>query len=146
MQQEIEAAVNWWKSVMRNPKQDAGDGTVNMVAAWAKSHTPPMESDKIEDFGRELSSRLPAFLKKGAWKDAEEGDSGVGSMCRVLAVDYGPDTLLREAAEAAGIRAGSGDLCFPIKTVMWINPGRVSVSYGYGAKEEVIFEAEKAKS
>lgn len=52
-----------------------------------------------------------------------------------LGVDYGPDRILGEAAEAADIDKSR----FPWKTVTWIKETHVAASLGYGGKTRLIW-------
>ena len=62
-----------------------------------------------------------------------------GSYNRVVSTDYGPDDVLKDAANKAHI---NGQMFrFPMKTIMWINPGRVEVRPGYAAQEITIYPA-----
>ncbi len=47
-----------------------------------------------------------------------------------VGTDYSPDTILLEAADAAGLRLGMSAL--PWKTMMWVYSNLVEVSLGYG--------------
>jgi hypothetical protein len=58
-----------------------------------------------------------------------------GKCC--LSTDYDPKNELKEALHEAEIYDGSARL--PIKTLMWVEPGKVSVACGYGASEKVIY-------
>jgi hypothetical protein len=55
----------------------------------------------------------------------------------ILSTDYAPEDALLEAVQRAGI--DNAEVRFPIKTMMWIEFGRVSVKCGYGAPVEVIY-------
>ncbi len=70
------------------------------------------------------------MVGSGSWRDAvEKDDPQWGSALRTICVDYGPEQILADAAEVAGISR----LRFPYKTVMWVSPGSVEVALGYGS-------------
>lgn len=60
---------------------------------------------------------------------------------RVIAVDYGPDTILADTARAVGIKPAT--TTFPVKSVMYIESGRVHAAAGYGSPLEMIYPAPK---
>ncbi len=135
MEKEIEVATTWWADQLRQvPKHDNGDLMHNALAAWASERTRRViTEDQIERFRTELVER---WVKRntGNWRP---GAPGWGSSLRVLATDYAPAGELAEALEAAEIT--QGNLVLPIKTMMWIDPGEVKVSCGYGAGIETLY-------
>jgi hypothetical protein len=131
MNDEIAAAVNWWADQLRGPaKMDNGD------AFGSAKDLPPVTEEQIEKFKASLTEKLPAYL--GRYWNPE--DPLCGSYFRTLSVDYDPCALLSDAADYAGIDAQG--LRFPIKTVMWIDPGEVRVACGYGAADVVVWTAQ----
>jgi hypothetical protein len=85
-------------------------------------------AEEIEAFRAALERRIEEFLASNPWYP---GDPGRGSYFRVVECGYGPDQVLTQAAEDAGITVSILEL--PMKTVMWVNPGEVTVSAGYQA-------------
>lgn len=54
-----------------------------------------------------------------------------------LSVDYGPDRVLADAADAAGVHTSR----FPMKTVMWARPTHVTASLGYRGRDRLVWMA-----
>ncbi len=120
----VDRAVHLWKEalaapVYRNTRPGERDfGSVlacGMAAMLPKNNT----ADVLNAFGEELKKRLMAPIERGAdrvWYETS------------LGVDYGPDKVLGEAAEAAGLK-----MEFPYKTNMHLYTDRLSFSVGYGA-------------
>lgn len=121
MKEEIKVAAKWWADQLRsNPKHDNGDALHNVMFAILANHLTPLSNEQVEKFEQELISRL------------EKTDH-----LYHIGVDYGADLRLRESCEAAGIDCENR---FPVKSSMWFEPGKVSVSRGYRAPIEVIYE------
>ena len=126
--EQIEKAVTWWASVIVNPvfdglsdeeRRDPQNNSYQMAEMLATvSHKNPT-SEQLEAFKSSLREQLKA-----------DEDS-----IRGLHVDYGPDHILHEATEAAGIEVGMS--LFPWKTNMYFgDDGGVKVSAGYRAPME----------
>jgi len=139
MKKEIKAAVGWWADQLRSvPEHDNGVGLDSAFARMAAKCTrPEITEDHIERFAEELADRWRARTGDNWYPD----DPLRGGYLRTVATDYGPSVILAESMAAAGIE--NNRLVLPIKTVMWIDPGKVSVSCGYGAGVEVIYEGDK---
>jgi hypothetical protein len=135
MKEEIEAAATWWADkIAGTPKQDNGDLRQSMLATWAQSKYERPTPDQVAAFKEILKGKLEKYLS-----DHWCGDNpSFGSYYRTLKTDYDPDAILSSAASEAGIKIR---YCatFPMKTVMWINPGEVLVACGYGARPEVVY-------
>ena len=119
LKDEAIVAAKWWADRFREgPKFDNGDqsetGFMTMILANMVYQAPTRES--IEHFEAVLQRKIHDSLVE------------FGGLC--LNVDYGPDLLLRAAANEAGF---SSNAEFPWKTYMHIELGSVRVSYGYGA-------------
>lgn len=128
MEKQIEVAVNWWANLLdQGARQDNGDAMTAVLMGMLSATIKPPKSEQIETFRAELTKGLRAAMEKPHF--------------RSLYNDYGVDPILAEAAKAAGIEANCPP--FPVKTCMWINKERVTVRYGYGAPETVLWEAEK---
>jgi hypothetical protein len=131
MEREARTAAKWWADQLRDqPQHDNGDALGSAFAGLVAARLPPLTYEQIAAFEQHLCAGLLVLLKADTW---DETDPGRGGYFRTVAVDYDPDPLLTGAARQAGFKA---DLRLPIKTVMWINPGEVSVACGYGAPEE----------
>jgi len=135
---EAVAAAAWWADRLAKPaRHDTGDADSTAVAMAAdavldRRWTP----EQIDAFRTALVDEIEQHVEKYSWRpDAPD----FGSALRALMVDYGPDPVLADAAERAGFELKILDL--PMKTVMWINPGIVTVAEGYSAQPVVIWEA-----
>lgn len=134
---QIAKAVEWWMDALRKPEfrtttdedRRTGREIHGQVAEGmaAKLHVQ-VEDDKILAFGVALESRIREALSDPR-KTLVAGEV-------VLAVDYGPNQLLCDALEAAGIKPGMSVL--PWKTTMYVGTKNVRVKYGYGQPYNVI--------
>jgi len=135
VKKEIEAAVNWWVDILKgNPNHDNGESLQSIFANLCARTLKPLSEEKIYTFRLSLTEGITKRIEK---LGHDPNNPMWGSSLRCFGTDYHPDVVLAEAAEKAEIDAIS--LRFPIKTLMWINPGEVTVSRGYGAKSEVIY-------
>ena len=123
-------AVELWKRMLRNPKYDnlGNTGTTQerrtseMASLMAMTISSNVTEENLEKFGAELKRRI------------------LDESRRTLGADYGPDRILSECAEAAGL-----EVEFPWKTVMHVYDDRVSLSYGYGAEDEYHYPLEDGR-
>lgn len=144
---EATVVARWWADFMRNDfSQNAGseDESARAVTQSANQMAgllPPLPAEKIIAFEKALEAGVNKLIQKsvdkGTWK---EENPRWGSAFRTIATDYGPEPILREALDAAGIRSG---MYLPIKTVSWVDPGLVTASAGYGAGIEVVWASVK---
>lgn len=138
---EAEAAAAWWASRLGNATHDVGgrEPGERQNSAFAFAVTAlagrTFSDEQREAFRRELADGIEQHLRKwetgtfeGGWRP---GEPRWGSANRSFGCDYGPEPVLREAAERAGITLKSIDL--PMKTCMQVNPGEVRVGEGYNA-------------
>ncbi len=121
-------AAKWWAKAIMRPKFDNGDkgrtgDMTSMLAMLLSSHNP-VTNDQADAFEQALTEAICAEVAK------------YGSC--YLDVDYHPDRILYEAAQKAGI---TSDSCFPWKTTMRVSKDYVSVSAGYAAPHEKLWEA-----
>lgn len=129
MEKQIEVAVNWWASQLATrTKQDNGDAVTGMLMGMLANTYAMPTAAQVETFKAALTEELKVETQKPYFQGIHN--------------DYGADKLLRKAATASGIEANCPP--FPIKTNMWIRPEYVSVRHGYGAEEEVLWEAKAA--
>lgn len=121
-----EAAALWWVTVLRDPRMDNGSNNQsldNLVLA-AKLIRPIPDEEALERFRAALVEEVDQMIEHG-WRPA------------MLKVDYGPDDTLYGCALCADLRV----TVWPWKTVMWVEPEKVMVRYGYSAEEQVIWTA-----
>ncbi len=138
MQKQIDTAVRWWGNQLRTiAPQNNGDAEQSGIATVFAFELGKQDETRVIAFEDSLKILLVKHLSK-TW---EPDEPGRGSYLRVIACDYAPSSVLREAAIAGGIKPHCPP--FPMKTVMWINPDEVSVSCGYGASPEQIWVAEE---
>ena len=125
----VKVAVNWWANAIVNPKFDNGDdsvaGEMTFLLAMMVNSKNSISKEQIAIFKKELAQLI-----------IEKMDSSFVGECR-LGVDFHPDRLLYTAAQKAGIDNNMG---FPWKTNMRITKNNVSVSAGYAAPWETLWE------
>jgi len=130
---EVACAAKWWADQLRgDPMHDAGDAMMNAMAAWASGRISRLSEADILRFEQELETVLQAYVIKKGWHPDRPGWGN-----RDVGTDYHPDGTLDQAAQAAGL--GDLSLQLPYKTMMWVNPGSVTVSRGYRAPVVEIF-------
>lgn len=121
-----EVAAKWWADkICGDVKFDNGDDSMNglFCMVMAKSLVKPVTEEQKNSFIENLAESIVK----------EQRD--------LLDVDYHPDRLLSEAAQAAGISGNN----FPWKTVMWIVEDeetkeiKILVKAGYGAEQKQIY-------
>ena len=122
----IRVAADWWAEAVANPKFDNGDAFTSLFAAVLTADMQKPESGEIQRFKENLGLEILAGLIKNPNYFS-------------LDVDYDPDYHLANAACKAGFRGGV--LQFPWKTTMYITKDKVTVRAGYGAKSEVLYDA-----
>jgi hypothetical protein len=149
---EAAIAAEWWASRLNNASHDIGDRDAdereksefaNFAAALAARQ---FTDEQIAAFRRELAGTVEEHLRRwetgafeGAWRPE---DPQWGSALRSFGCDYHPEPVLKDAAERAGFKLRGIDL--PMKTTMWVNPGRVAVAEGYGAAIVTVWEETRA--
>lgn len=137
LDKEAAAAAKWWADELRRgAKLDNGDALSNAMGGVFR--TPAQPPEKIDLFEKALTRIIAERFEKSASEAVAEGNPLWGRALRVVAVDYGPCKELADAAEEAGM-THYRTTTFPWKTVMWISPGEVTVSHGYGAKAVTIY-------
>lgn len=116
----IEKAVNWWaKKVASNQPHSNGDNgnTSIVICLFIDSMAKKISEEQVEVFKKELAMRIEKESK--AWSKLSIGS------------DYGPCTMLEQAALEAGIPVAN----FPFKTWMYISEkDGIVVRDGYGAQ------------
>lgn len=131
MQEEIKAAVQWWKQQLSGtPSHDAGDNDLNMWLMLMQARQPDNHHDNIEKFGEILTEKLLAETEQQQTSYPDE------KPYLSLYTDYNPEDMLEDAADAAGVHG------FPVKTIMSITPNKVTVAKGYGANRVCIYPAQ----
>lgn len=131
---EARTAARWWADQLGpDSKAHIGDATNEMFLLAVKAIQKPPTSQQVEKFRLHLEQTIVPFLYAYGWERAVAEDPQWASGLRTIDVDYGPCVLLSDALESSGISAQRGKLLLPLKTVMWVNPGHVAVSFGYNA-------------
>jgi hypothetical protein len=118
----IERAVELWCRELKKPKFDNGDDSPDGLIASAlfsivrKKHTSNINNmdERIELFRTILTSKLFELRSKNEYFQR-------------LSVDYGPETLLRDASEKAGIPVSQ----FSMKSSIYIEHKRICSRFGY---------------
>jgi hypothetical protein len=131
---EIKVAAKWWADIILGAPQDNGDAFQSGFATALGLRMPHPTPEQAERFRELLETKLMAHTQSEHWRP---DDPIWGGARRTLAVDYHPCALLDDTAKAAGIDVNFST--FPMKTVMWIDPGKVEVRCGYGAPIETLF-------
>lgn len=125
----LAAAADWWAKAIQRPKFDnGGTDDANMLSRMLMY----IQAQHIPE------PLVEAFRKKLTEMMRERTPAGSPYLGLTISVDYDPDLILREAADATGIPHGN----FPWKTVMWLEPdggGQVTVRHGYGAETQLVF-------
>jgi len=124
-------AAEWWADQLREPSaQFNGDDfqTMLLTSAALRGYTPLTE-EQLTLFTEALTLRINQALTKMVYADSV-----------TIRVDYGPDVILSDACEVAGIDVG---MRFPAKTVQWVYKDSVVVSYGYGGRDKKIWPIEE---
>lgn len=132
MEREVaRLAAKWWADQLRQPATlDNGDDTSQgaMTASFAymlqKMEREKQSADKIDAFENALANILERH--NDPWFS--------------FGVDYNPDRILSEAAEAAELDLGMTTL--PWKTRMFATDEQVKVSVGYRGEPQVIYQRE----
>lgn|SRR4051812_48038144 len=140
---EAVAAADWWaQQLASSPDHEIGAprSTAFANAATAVGRKPKT-AEQIEAFRNALAEEIERRL--GAHPDNWRPDEPLwGSYIRTIAGDYRPAEELEAAAERVGFKLTMFDV--PMKTVMWVNPGKVSVAVGHGGAQETVWQAESA--
>lgn len=129
IEKTIGYAVDWWAEAVEKPTFNNGDMFTSLFATLLNEETKKPEEEKMELFKEYLADEIRAGLI-------------LNPNYFTISVDYNPDIHLYNASEKAGLN--NGILSFPWKTTMYINKNRVSVRAGYGADEEVIYDADQS--
>jgi hypothetical protein len=132
------AAAKFWADYLRagnapldnGDKSEVGDVTV-FLANMIQATSVQIEPAKADAFEAALAAIIDAKLTKVAEYAAPRVQFGV---------DYHPDWLLFEAAEAAGVRLTMTSL--PWKSFTTVTPDKVIAKVGYGAPTSVVYERE----
>jgi hypothetical protein len=151
---EAEIAAQWWANLLRQIPQhriaadrpgERDDGLaelfeVQLMLAGAEHNT--LSAAQIETFAACLADLIRTSLMVGeAWEIAARDGSKQGAYHRAFGVDYDPSQIIKDA----WIAADGGKIMgvFPSKTVMWVNPGSVTVKVGYGSEIQEIMPQHK---
>lgn len=153
---EIAAAAKWWADLLREharggiPRYDNNDPSTEGGMAMAlmtvrAANTPGIEPEQIDAFEAALATAMMGYVYRpedrpdlftdptpprpdsARWGIYGQGQPGV---------DYGPDTILCDALDAAGIAHAASLL--PWKTMMSIAPGSLTVRHVYSRAEPTL--------
>ena len=122
-------AAKWWSNFLKSgSKLDHGDNS--MTGFVAKGLGFSLQKKIMDTYTPEKIQMFEDVLVEELMKYSSY------TRTVVLGVDYHPDKLLGDAAQAAEITV---DSVLPWKTHMYIEEdGLIKVSYGYGAPLEII--------
>lgn len=117
MHLEIEAAVAWWKDILREHSK--------RPTPLIGEEQPTLKEEQLDAFAAALTTRLEQYFQEHTF-------------CQLF-VDYYPVPELAEAAKSAGM---DPDIVFPWKTEMNILQGEITVFVGYGKPYKLDFMAQ----
>jgi len=133
---QASAAAKWWRDRLERPTFDnlgktrwhPSERGAAMAEMMAMMLAKPQKQQRLDAFEAALKAKLLSF---------KEGD-----YFHYLGVDYGPDRILSEAADAAGI-TNDGLTTFPWKTSMWfdLKAGTITAAIGYGGERRQVWPA-----
>lgn len=130
------AIANWWadKAGVVTGNGDTSDrgGFTTALAVIAGVQGQKIAPSKRDAFVDALARRVTAELARYA--AAEWGQR----MSVTIGVDYGPDPMLADAAEEAGVPRGA----FPWKTMTWTYADHATASLGYRGRSVLVWQAE----
>jgi len=140
MKNEIDCAVQWWSQQLRQKTQHKtgdlfNDAIMHLVLDMIASKAIPDE--QVSLFEESLRIGIIKLIEDAG---IDVNDPPAGSYHRVVSTDYRPDEVLSTALSTANINDGGYRL--PMKTIMWINPGAVSVAQGYGVQSITIYSVQ----
>jgi hypothetical protein len=137
---EARIAARWWADKIRDgfalrdgaepyagTLAERSGGLSDVLQCKLAEHITP---EKVDRYERELAQRVQAEIVDAYGDPARTMTRYFAALA--LSVDYGPSRMHQEALAAAGLPDGMGML--PLKTTMWVEPGRVSVGDGYAAE------------
>lgn len=137
---EARTAARWWADKIRDGfalrdgaesyaggLSERSGGLTDILQRKLADHVTP---EKVERYEHELAERIQGEIVD-AYADPSRTMTTYFAALE-LGVDYGPSQMHADALEAAGLPSGMGML--PMKTTMWVEPGRVSVGDGYRAE------------
>lgn len=119
------AAANWWAQQVGAPTFDNGDDGIAGALASMVAEARPVAPGSVTAFVPELASTVREHMHP---------KYGV-----TLSVDYGPEGLLAEVAQAAGVPFAR----FPWKTRMSVHDQYVTASRGYRAPTVLVWASEE---
>lgn len=118
----ILTAVQWWsdKLASKAPHSNGDKSSASFMAClFADLGARTLTTEQLFTFEKALTERLSAKYDKHFTRYSD---------WFIIGCDYGPDSVLYESADEAGI----GTMNFPFKTWMRICKDYVEVSAGYG--------------
>lgn len=122
---EVACAAHWWaECLLERSPVDTGDKTADAFWEWGRRYGVIPSPESIEKFEKLAAEKIQEVINRATW---DPGNPLRGGYARLIYCDYHPCDALAEAAKLAGI----GELNFPAKVTMWIDPGSVRVNLGY---------------
>jgi hypothetical protein len=140
MNKEAEVAAKWWADILKQEDiHDNGEPIGSYLANLGLSNLKPLSDEVVNNFRSALVTWLDEAIEDnkcaGNWRESEPRFC---SYFRAgwLNIDYNVHGILKNLALSVGIPEKELMFRFPIKTIMWVNPGEVEVRHGYGAGVE----------
>lgn len=122
---EATAAAQWWADKLTSGTDDG----VTVSATMLRRRFSRAQADRF-------AVALVALIDD---RFSAEMRNPAQTLPMTVECDYRLDPLLADAAWRAGLLVSMWDL--PMRTYMCIDPGRVTVSEGYGAPKEAVWVA-----
>jgi BTG family protein len=139
----IEAARWWAQQLTAVPEDDLDvqelldDPRSLGLLALSRSTVKPLTREEADQYAEALAVGIEQHLAQwGRWDPAKPH---FGSALRSIGVDYGPERVLTDAVDAVGLKISR--VAWPMKTVMWIDPGEVRVAVGERGGIETVWAA-----
>lgn len=125
----VDRACALWVAMLKNPRYDnlGEDSPESPESIFANKMSSVLAAAIPKNNNDTILAAFAAALKRRLM----EGEPSTGGGKRYhsyFSVDYGPDKILSDSAQEAGLK-----MEFPWKTTMSLGADYVSVGYGYGA-------------
>jgi len=133
-------AAKWWVTQLRTGAElDMGDDYQSMIATLM-SRNHKISPAILDQYEEALSYSIVEYLENHQW---DSQDPNAGADDRRIMCDLTPPAVLSDPWQKV---TGSPPphLYFPVKTIMWINPGSIVVKHGYRATEKEVWNKDAA--